>query len=369
MNGLLLTKGGENVSNQIDLINSNHRELPILNSLRKTNEAVDKRNSDIIYVFGSSGSGKTFFAVKDIVGEKTIDNKLKSMTFYLHATGIYVPEAKPSGIPENVMQIVKESIKKHLKHHKIVDKLNMRLSLVIDEAGSPVFDGYFEIFDNLECIHSEMRKIATNCRLIIAGTGLTAQNVSSQSQAKKYRMMQWQHDDVQKIIESYFDANDIKKLTESIYNQPTIKALTTNARSALFVIDAMKPLFGTKGSEINEYVLRENASYIVHIVVSSYIQANGINDLTPSKRRLVSCMVFEALNISSNSPTEPYIPKFEGLESDEKIVALSMIDTNVEIVNRIMKLADPDLASVIVSPALAIILFSMFGISADIVST
>ena len=187
LNGLLLTKGGENLSNQINLINLNHRELPILNSLRKTNEAVNKRNSDIIYVLGLSGSGKTYFAVKDISGEKTIDNKLKSMTFYLQATEIHVPEAKPSGIPENVMQIVKESINKHLKHQKIVDKLNMRLSLIIDEAGSPVFDGYFEIFDNLECIHSEMRKIATKCRLIIAGTVLTAQNVNSQSQAKKYR--------------------------------------------------------------------------------------------------------------------------------------------------------------------------------------
>jgi hypothetical protein len=71
------------------------------------------------------------------------------------------------------------------------DKLDMHLSVVLDEAGALELSGHFEKKNVVTEMIRELEKLATSVRLVICGTGLAAENFSPQNDAFKFRLKRW----------------------------------------------------------------------------------------------------------------------------------------------------------------------------------
>jgi hypothetical protein len=79
--------------------------------------------------------------------------------------------------------------------------LDMCVSIVIDEAGTV----FYEEIKNGDTLYGKLNdQIWTkSVALIISGSGLTAELLNLQSQAKKYRMKEWTHANVIAVRENY----------------------------------------------------------------------------------------------------------------------------------------------------------------------
>jgi hypothetical protein len=157
-----------------------------------------------------------------------------------------------------------------------------------------------------------------------------------------------------------------KDVVPAILAQPKLRALTTNARSAHFLMESIiffssSHARGSWTSHLNEFA----PALTVH-VVHCYMDENGIKDLGTDQRRLVAASVFHELQEAQmDAKTGNYrSPDFlKMLDLKEKAVALGLITSNTEWVasDDTVKLVEGTEFAITVSPAIAIVLFTMAG--------
>jgi hypothetical protein len=254
--------------------------------------------------------------------------------------------------------------------------LNMHVCVVVDEAGDATLDGYFEDRPALVQLCSTLqRRLARSVLLVVAGTNLTGTSLSSHKDAYFFRMKPWEGKDLAELLNKR--APDFKleggvetvaHVADAIYAEPVLGGLTTNARSAVFLLDAI--------ADISEYqraswrtLLSGSAPTLVRQVVHEYVHSNRIQSLEKKHRRRLAAWVLYELSHLKGGSTD--LPVFTALASDgEKVVAMSLLQFNVERSGESLALVENREKgySATVTPAIAIVLFAMLGVPAEIMS-
>ena len=325
-------------------------------------------------VLGPSGSGKTFFALKYLT-----DTFLKPSTTK-EQVSVYVQPASyaekinfKDDSPLVAKQLINEVMASCASDidRKIDHKLDMHLCLIFDEAGSSHTKAWFETRKNLESLCKEAQTLATSVAVVVVGTGITGRQLSSTDDAHFFRMRTWGQGDLSKILErnqGYLDlapADTVDTVANAIFAHPILSALATNARSAFFLVESVQELSNGCTRSSWERQLDEWTPALVTRVVSGYIGRNGLNNLDANQRRRVAAFVFRALQQMKKDDTT--LPTFEGLRHSEKPVAESLLQYNLEGNSDKREILPSEDFAFTVTPAIAIILYSLAGVYATLV--
>lgn len=363
LNGKIIQSGG---GNEIKQINEYFVDLPTYTNVRKRTYDSNSRKDDIRFVLGPSGSGKTFFSVR-VAAVQDLSNENKYVIVYIKVTKL-----------SEVNALVSTELVNHVKQLLLAEtwfdkKLELNLSIIIDEAGSTEFNGSFDSVEYVAKIYSGLLQLATNVRLVLCGTGLSGTKHSTDGQAIKYRMKGWSMDDIKEVNNKHLKLHS--STIEAIQQHPTLNALTTNARAAWFMLVEIQRVIrvdmktwsnGNIHSRIQQQVINF-APAIVRGVVSSYILANGIQDLNETQQHLVAAYVFDATEKARNKKLDN--PDFSDLKVSEQNVAFSLVSLNIErYSNGTVNIVDNQEISVSVSPALSLVLYWMCGVSVEMLS-
>jgi hypothetical protein len=358
--------------------------------------SASKRSMPLIFVLGSSGSGKTFAALELGSSYKLYSSEqLKSTTLYLNAA-VFVKEESPKydtttnddpatqrekwqgKLVRKLVKWINKGIKKNLHTpNSEVEVLNMHVSVIIDEAGSPALQGTFENLQNVSKLVAKLVRIASSLLVIITGTGVDATVFSSEETCNKVRLTAWTKTDLYKVMEKKglaFEKDTLQNMADAIKLQPTLDALSTNARSASYLLDFVKQMGGGLDvpKTVSEWVLRFDGmkQTFVSYVVDQYAKNNSIKRLeTQEKRRRVAASVLHFLSAYMKNHLEK--PPFIGLEDlDEKVCAPALIDLNIESTStgEVKYARAGTNVPVIMTPALVIVVCAMLGVKTELLS-
>lgn len=228
---------------------------------------------------------------------------------------------------------------------------------------------FYENYTNVKNLYNVLsREIATSVRLIVSGTGLTAERLNSEAEVRKYRLLPWTYNDLDAVIEKRF-----KDLTKTVLqfmkNEPILFALISNARSAWFLLEELKSLdieyrrYTAEGT--TEQVLNRQSSKVVSNVLKAvaekYITANAFNDANNRRRRQVAALVFSVVerSVQEENPTEP---NFLTRHTDDARLARALVNFNMEYRDgNLIYVEGVTQQSVTVSPAITLLLYYMLG--------
>jgi hypothetical protein len=352
------------------------------------------RNQHLIFVLGSSGSGKTFLALELADTFQGSFTALSRATLYFHPAKAFdslyshendfeITEKTGVEVVRPLVDWIRLTVAAKLNMNEL-GKLGMHLSVVLDEAGTPTLCGLFDKMDVVNALIEELEKMATEVLLIITGTGVGATAFSSQNECLKFRLAPWKSTDLLAVMmkkhgDKAFPGigeEDVSNVIQAIYRQPTLAALSTNARSAAFLLDCIRESsYGLeKPDTVNLWILRfeDIKRTLVNNVVAKYSQYNGIANLkTAIQKRRVAASVLHFLFAFRKNPKQNRL--FVGLQGPaEQACAPALIDYNVEgwTQDGQVEYARKEYKTpATMTPALVIVVCAMLGVQTEILSS
>ena len=347
------------------------------------NPDTTQRQFDIRIVQGPSGSGKTVYTINRLAFVDDAGDGKKVVCIYYslseHSASKYTPQTFVSRIKQVLQKALKQGSDGKWQWDPMKKtKLNMRVSLILDEAGA--LDSILDNREVLTGIYNEIGSCATSPRLILAGTGYdkTPKGLSSANDIHKYQMRPWAEKNLALVARKRYPENyDGERFVEEIIKYPLLTRLITNARAAVFTLDAVKQL--KKGHPIIK--LRGSIGTVIQMVIGRYTAFNGIGMLTARQQKALAYAVFHELNLDNKS-TAPHFPEFNTiltLEEEEqgaiKRQAQGVVDLLVETSSGVggettTSFVDEDSRlkrrSVSITPAMSMLLYNLLGVDATI---
>jgi hypothetical protein len=333
------------------------------------------RGTPLCIVTGSSGSGKTYFCLHYLTRFRRNDDK-PSVALYLHPQKTaHEFQETDSGV--SIADAMVEAIRTRLSskfNRQVTGRLNMHVCIIFDEAGELGLKGLFESKTVLEGVYSRIKEsLAEDVVIVVSGTGITGGDLDSQADAYFFRLKPWIKQDLRDVLAPkrgrlQLKANeDLDTVVEGIVAHPKLRSLTTNARSAYFLVEAIVGLRSTYVRDSWRVQLDALAPALLTKVVHGYISENGIRVLEEPQRRLVAACVFRALREAPKQVAS--LPNFPLLHGKETAVALSLLTLNVERFSkeRGLELLHGESFAISVTPAIAIVLFTMSGVQVSLV--
>ncbi|KAL7556888.1 hypothetical protein ACA910_022404 [Epithemia clementina (nom. ined.)] len=175
---------------------------------------------------GPSGSGKTFYALKGLpTWESSEDGSQdkRHFTLYYKITKKENLEASDGSHTFSTSEIKKAMHAS--KVGKVRQKLDMRISLILDEAATA--EEHIAELTNLSKIYIILSCYCTSPRLIVVGTGIDdfTSSMGTGTEVHKYRMRQWSLSNFEKALSNWLpdpDHRDDKreKLTKIVESEP-----------------------------------------------------------------------------------------------------------------------------------------------------
>lgn len=103
-------------------------------------------------------------------------------------------------------------------------------------------------------------------------------------------------------------------------------------------------------------------------VLARYVASNIISSLNLNQRRLVAATVFQALD--KVKPKNNKLPTFDGLRVEELACAKALLEYNVDLDSgtKQPELVDGDEFAITITPAIAILLYSMAGVDTTLMN-
>jgi hypothetical protein len=370
------------------------------------------RIPSVCYVLGSRGSGKTFFALEYATYGDLFDfwsPITKRATIYLQPippiavvpkTENYATRTKNA---EEILDLLVSSIKMKLQEKcrvVLTKQLDMHLSVVADEAGAPEWKGFFESRCHTESFVHKLASLAKSSFLVICGTSPRAGMYCSQPDNPVFHMLPWSSEDLMSVLKKIcassakekdkrdllsrdeknflFSERDVQHVVAAIRAHSTLRALSTNARCVTILLEAiwdmsvgMATCLPTSAAAWRVR-LKGLTQELVHRVVAHYTSTNGLERLTTDQqRRRVAASVLHAVASAQAQPTVARTPTFGGLfDESERAIAWSLIENNVAKRDGSKdSFENPKLPSaILVTPAIAVILSSLLGVPAEILS-
>jgi hypothetical protein len=333
------------------------RQFVDLNSKRELLSAKGK----ILYVFGSYGSGKTQFSLKQAAayGVK------RAVTFYIKLSEVQKSLISTVMDPHLFIKWMQRELSRIQPTYTPNQKLMMHVSLVLDDAGCPSLGTFWYMHENVSALYDLMcENLAESIRLIVCGTGVAAQGPVSVD-VTTIRVGQWTSKDVEQVAGARFGMS--RKSVAGIFEDPTLAELATNSRSAWHLLEVSSPALCQlderlgMAAAINE--LKDRVPEIADSVVTKYICQSALARLDPVIRRRLAAWVFYVADRARAGMQKPYIPEYEGVFGEFEDDAIDFLEWNLVYVDGKPTLRDNREPSVSVSRAIGIILISMLGVS------
>ncbi len=330
---------------------------------------------------GSSGSGKTLFAIRRI--PELLFQTDEANYFRLHfiadqATNLMMKTNNNSrrkkilDFPKAVAAVVDNMVGELLTDKGLDDVkfLNIPLHITIDEAGGEANKEYFDTAEKIESIVTAVRKGAKfkfqqEIHVTVVGTRLetSTADIFTPKETTKFRMQAWTAENFDALVDksSHPLKNRVKQVVHAF---PVLEDLTSNARCAFYVLESMENV-----SLLRENRVKSSVPVIVSSVTDSYIANNGLDDIItqPKEKWQVARSVFRALDFSTRNRDLAFFPRFEDLETEQlRSVAASLLDVDVE-----SKLGVPELVmgrhfAICMTPAIAIVVANLLSTDAKI---
>jgi hypothetical protein len=353
----------------------------------------------LCYIFGPSGSGKTFFATNEMrsFGSSQADDgdgNLPAVTLYFTPAAVAlhrrdgnvvandgddetVPidfrrddDDAPNRLVKKVVSLLDNAIRGWGRTWNR-SKLQMHVSLVFDEAGAWALNGFFDKRVQVDRVLTlAQEKIATSVTVVVVGTGLTEFAYDSTREVCVFRMGRWGRDDLERILverERFMNklrpGESVRTAVNAAFSQPALAALATNARCAGFLANSFEKTARLATYSWNDH-LGMVAPEVVSRVMLQYEEENAVSSLRATQRRRIAAWVFAALATREKGST--MLPELDGLDRQERAVAASLLQYNVETLDGAPALVGSNQFSASVTPALAIILYSMCGVPASV---
>jgi hypothetical protein len=339
----------------------------------------EDRDAPAIMIYGSSGSGKTFYAVKEAATYRTagLHGSNLMTTVYLqvsNCTFLGNPDERAEA-PSKLAKLVRDLLE---QTYGPFDRLKMHVSIVLDEAGSGRLKDYFESSTCIDNTVIALQSMAESVRLVVSGTGLSGADLSSKEYAK-CRMSQWSVDKVLSTLIAKFNfaVADAKMVVAAMTRHPTLKALLTNGRTAYLLLTTLSQIVDLTrtsgpGSLLVSWLrwLNERTPALIAGVVAEYAKVNGLKNLSDISRTRVAAWVFWVLEkTSTNDERLIQPPDFSALIRKEAAAALGLIEQNFEDVGDGFVFVDGDRRrSITVTPAVAVVLFLLSGVESEVLS-
>lgn len=344
------------------------------------------RSTRICFVRGSSGSGKTFFAMRALRTFLRDERKvLPSVVIYLHPANF---TAGPGGMdfsdskhaPAQLAQVILQELNQRVQENfqrTVEKKLAMHACVVLDEASAPTLRAFFETKGPLDALYRLLsRRLAESLTLVVVGTGaIGSRAYKSQSEAYVFRMKQWGTDDFKRILLRLEkdgrlelpSTESVDLLNDAVYAHPLLGALTTNGRSAYFLADTIARISSSLTARRTSWysTLADLTPSLIEQVVLSYTSSNGIWSLRKSEQARVAAWTFRALENTKGAN----FPELDGLDDDERRAAMQLLQLNVEWKGNKLKLLNNEAFPVTVTPAITLILFNMLGVPARMMAS
>jgi hypothetical protein len=174
------------------------------------------------------------------------------------------------------------------------------------------------------------------------------------------------------------------EVVAAIYRHSILSALTTNARTVQFLVDAVEQKLMTLNTAREHWqnFLWENTAELVASVVDRYIGQSGLRKLLPKEKRRVAAWVLSIIELSRSHgrPPKTQVPLSRGtlnppfwIAVQHQPVLWGLMDVNIEYSEQLGRQTcnfDRESEnSVLLSPALAIVLFSLLGGTASVVTS
>jgi hypothetical protein len=168
------------------------------------------RDIPLSLVVGASGAGKTFFCLKYLT-DLLLPKQLPRLVVYLKPahTGVSFRRRRRragggSGSVfvghDQLISWVVQGLEARIKQTPR-RKLGVHLCLILDEAGDAGLKGYFEDKASLSALCTAAQAKFESVHVVVAGTNLTGQALSSSSDVYLFRMPPWQAADLARLVE------------------------------------------------------------------------------------------------------------------------------------------------------------------------
>jgi hypothetical protein len=337
----------------------------------------DDRIPDFSLVLGSSGSGKTMFALKGLTS--ILYDRDPKAYFCVHfkagkALGLVTESLT---FPEAVAKIVQEEISRKLKAAKKVlsndgeREVDLYLHVVLDEAGTEADKDYFDTAAKIQSIVDAIKntaepKFTRGVHVTVAGTALetTTAEILSVKQAVKFRMQQWQARNFDALVDVSSSHSQPSLVKQVVHSFPILEDVATNARCAFFLLRSMDDESFLRKSRLNSFV-----KVLISNVADSYIKNNSLNNLESVEQKwLVVRSVFRELDKATEQPGVPFFPQFEDLAGDDQLrsVAQCLLDGHVEYIDGKPHFVPGSRYSISISPALVLVLVNLLNTENDV---
>ena len=213
------------------------------------------RIPDFTLVLGSSGSGKTLFAIRQL--PQLLFGPEKSKTYFrVHFDASDALDAMnlraSLTFPKAVASIVNNKISDFL-HEKNADcdgiAVQLRLHIIIDEAGKEEYQEHFEtalqIKQIVEVVKNETKvKFRRGVHVTVAGTGLdkVTARISSAVETIKFRMQPWTVENFEALVKASRVENQ-QQVKDFVRDFAILGNLITNGRCAFFLLSTLQKCF------------------------------------------------------------------------------------------------------------------------------
>jgi hypothetical protein len=242
------------------------------------------------------------------------------------------------------------------------DKLDMHVSLVLDDAHSP--DGYFESGYPLRVLYEELEQFMNKVRIVIVGARFWRESGRREGEATYLEPLS--RYGLQCLGERNFQFDEI--VVDSLIRRPILKALTADARSAWLLFNSVKAVYPIDESDQSNWLnnLLHSAPDLAMPVIESYTLLTGLKYLDDAGRRRVAAWVLHKVEaVKDIRNFRGGLFEFEGLMDEvEAEVAFSLVWLNVKYYADSLCGVRGKREAVEVSPAMEIALLSvLFGMS------
>jgi hypothetical protein len=305
-----------NAKHEIDLVHDRYEDVGLLTPIIE--EASKK--SPFFWVFGASGIGKTFYAVKQLAtcGMSNLQ-AAKHVTLYLKPFEVQSFKSNKNG--RELADWIKGEL---VKEYGRFVTLNMHISLVLDDAHSP--DKCFESAWILHDLYSGMREYASTVRLIVVGARICAGRWDN---GDKIYLDNWSRREVE-VLASRSSFQLKQDVVSSIFEKPILSLLATDALSTWLLLTALKD--ESASDKLAQPGCPDDMKLILAaIVIDLYKVASSLGQLSDESRRRVAAWVLHAAeNAKKEGRYGRTMPKLEGLNESEKDAAYSLMSLNLE---------------------------------------
>ncbi len=208
------------------------------------------RGKDFSLVLGSSGSGKTIFALRRlpmlVFGDSDDDDNKDHFSVHFSAERAFKQmKEKRQTFPEAVASVVTTMINEKLAEKKFlhVKAIDLHLHVVIDEAGDDSFSEFFDDGDKIQLLVGIVRaqvpiRFTKGVHVTVVGTGLdrATLTIPTDTVVVKFRMQPWTNTNFEALLMESNHPN-VEFVRSTVRDYPVLEDLTTNGRCAYLLID------------------------------------------------------------------------------------------------------------------------------------